>query len=140
MNSHLSRVYIAIYFKPLKSRIWRAALTFSLQGVAPDGVYTASTSLYYWWAFTSPFHLNHISMVVIFCCTFPKVTLAWRYQASLLCGARTFLLWILSNFTSDYSIYFIIGAYSQNRTGDLQVTNLLLYQLSYNSIWFHIIT
>lgn len=26
------------------------------------------------------------------------------------------------------------GAYSQNRTGDLQVTNLLLYQLSYVGI------
>ena len=29
VNSHLSRIYIAIYLKPLKSRKWRAALAFS---------------------------------------------------------------------------------------------------------------
>ena len=41
--------------------------------------------------------------------------------------------------TAIFSCLFVIevsifGASSQNRTGDLQVTNLLLYQLSYRSI------
>jgi len=42
------------------------------------------------------FTLTTQSMAVIFCCTFLKVTLTWRYQASLLYGARTFLVRYLS--------------------------------------------
>jgi len=61
VNSHLSRVYIAIYFKPLKD-LWRTTSShnFFYQGVAPNRVYTANTSLYCWWAFTPPFHLSLI--------------------------------------------------------------------------------
>lgn len=41
------------------------------------------------WALTPLFH--HCPKAVYFCCPLPQVTLAWRYQAWLLCGARTFL-------------------------------------------------
>ena len=65
----------------------------SLLDLAPDGVYRA---LMHCWtkrcALTAPFHpyLND-SRRYIFCGTFPKITLAGRYPASLLCKARTFL-------------------------------------------------
>ena len=45
---------------------------------------------YFGWALTPPFH-HCPKRAVYFCCTFPQVTLAWRYQAWLLYGARTFL-------------------------------------------------
>ena len=45
---------------------------------------------YFEWALTSLFHHCHFQ-AVYFCCTFPQVALAWRYQAWLFCGARTFL-------------------------------------------------
>ena len=53
-----------------------------------------SMSPYQRWALTSPFH--PYLTAVIFCCTFLKVALTGRYPASLLCGARTFLVRCLS--------------------------------------------
>ena len=73
---------------------WRAALA-SLLGVAPDGVYTARYV-------TIPAVSSYLAFsslplrAVIFCCTFLKVSLTGRYPASLLCGARTFLVRCLS--------------------------------------------
>ncbi len=93
MNSHLSSLYITIEFKPPNGR-WRAALA-SLVGVAPDGVYTARYV-------TIPAVSSYLAFsslplwAVIFCCTFLKVSLTGRYPASLLCGARTFLVRCLS--------------------------------------------
>ena len=53
-----------------------------------------SMSPYQRWALTSPFH--PYLTAVIFCCTFLKVSLTGRYPASLLYGARTFLVRYLS--------------------------------------------
>ena len=60
--------------------------------LAPDGVYIAYLSLDSWWALTSPFQPYQLSWRYTFCCTCLKITPTWRYQASLLCGARTFLV------------------------------------------------
>ena len=66
---------------------------------------------YFEWALTSPFH--HCPKAVYFCCTFPQVTLAWRYQAWLLCGARTFLTHNVRNCPTNYLYYSIKFAHSQ---------------------------
>ena len=58
------------------------------------GLHCPSMSPYQRWALTSPFH--PYLTAVIFCCTFLKVALTGRYPASLLCGARTFLVRCLS--------------------------------------------
>ena len=60
---------------------------------------------YFEWALTSLFH--HCPKAVYFCCTFPQVTLAWRYQAWLLCGARTFLTQNVRNCPTNYKYYII---------------------------------
>ena len=94
MDSHLSSPYVTIWLKPpIRGR--RAVLTLKL-GVAPDGVYidqichhTCGKLLPY--LFTLTFY-----KAVIFCCTFLKVSLTGRYPASLLYGARTFLVRYLS--------------------------------------------
>ena len=94
MDSHLSSPYVTIWLKPpIRGR--RAVLTLKL-GVAPDGVYidqichhTCGKLLPH--LFTLTFY-----KAVIFCCTFLKVSLTGRYPASLLYGARTFLVHYLS--------------------------------------------
>ena len=73
-----------------------------------------SMSPYQRWALTSPF--QPCLTAVIFCCTFLKVTLTGRYPASLLCGARTFLVRCLSTLLyatiqSTYKFYFNIFFY-----------------------------
>ena len=90
-------------------RRWRAALAFLYLGVAPDGVYIDLVCHH-----TSGKLLPHLFTLtsyeaVIFCCTFLKVSLTGRYPASLLYGARTFLIWTLASFIRDcliYSIYY----------------------------------
>lgn len=80
---------------------------------------------YHEWALTSLFH--HCQLVAVsFCCTFPQVTLAWRYQAWLLYDAQTFLTkkarlssqhwyYSISKILSQYIILIIlILAYSCN--------------------------
>jgi len=62
-----------------------------LFGLAPDGVYQAAAvtfSAVRSYRTFSPLPINRRS---IFCGTFPKLTLAGRYPASCLTGARTFL-------------------------------------------------
>jgi len=83
-----------LYISSHQFRRWRAALTFFL-GVAPDGVYIdlichhiSGKLLPHLFTIA----LANIAKAVIFCCTFLKVTLTGRYPASLLYGARTFLM------------------------------------------------
>ncbi len=47
-------------------------------------------------ALTAPFHPYLAGEAVYLCCTCPGVTPGGRYPLSLLCGARTFLIWSLS--------------------------------------------
>ena len=76
-----------------------SSLNFRL-GVAPDGVYI--DQIYHYICGKLLPHLftltifNKLNMAVIFCCTFLKVSLTGRYPASLLYGARTFLVRCLS--------------------------------------------
>ena len=109
-------VHILLHVSSHQIRRWRAVLTFCL-GVAPDGVYTDPVCHH-----TSGELLPHLFTIashkrwaVIFCCTFLKVSLTGRYPASLLCGARTFLVRYLSvllyatiRFTSLYFTWFLL--------------------------------
>ena len=74
----------------------RAAAFRAHFGLAPDGVYTRDMLPYlpvssYPHNFTLTTALS--VSAVCFCCTFPIVTYAGRYPASLPCGARTFLIY-----------------------------------------------
>ena len=76
----------------------------SLLGVAPDRVYSVKPmSPWAGCALTAPFHPYRPSITrsgertaVSLCCTCPGVTPGGRYPLSLPCGARTFLIWVLS--------------------------------------------
>ena len=72
-------------------RGWRAALALFL-GVAPDGVYICPICHHTGGELLPRLFTLTTFVAVIFCCTFLKVTLTGRYPASLLYGARTFLV------------------------------------------------
>ena len=63
-----------------------------------DRVYSVKPMLpWAGWALTPPFHpYSFKEWAVSLCCTCPEVTLGGRYPLSLPCGARTFLIWVLS--------------------------------------------
>ena len=90
-----------LYISSHATRRRRAGLIFFL-GVAPDGVYTVplchhrSGELLPRLFILTILKLKVYIIAVIFCCTFLKVTLTRRYLASLLYGARTFLVRCLS--------------------------------------------
>ncbi len=71
-------------------------------GVAPDRVYIVKP-MFPWagCALTAPFHPYFApdwgSEAVSLCCTCPGVTPGGRYPLSLPYGARTFLIWVLSD-------------------------------------------
>ena len=94
LDDHLSRLAIADKLQRPTYREVTGSHPWSLFGLAPDGVYTAGMSPYRRWALTSPFQPYHSRTVSAecFCCTFPIVTYAGRYPASLPCEARTFLI------------------------------------------------
>ena len=73
----------------------RAGLIFFL-GVAPDGVYTDPICHHISGELLPHLFILTSKEAVIFCCTFLKVSLTGRYPASLLYGARTFLVRYLS--------------------------------------------
>ena len=76
----------------------------SLLGVAPDRVYIVKPmSPWAGCALAAPFHPCRPNITrsgertaVSLCCTCPGVTPGGRYPLSLPCGARTFLIWVLS--------------------------------------------
>lgn len=94
-------VHILLYASCHQIKEMTSSLSLLVSVLLQMGFTRLEISLFLRWALTSPFHPYKINtcvnFAVIFCCTFPKVTLAWRYQASLLYGARTFLVRILSN-------------------------------------------
>ena len=62
-----------------------------------DRVYSVKPMLpWAGWALTPPFHHHRQKPAESLCCTCPEVTLGGRYPLSLPCGARTFLIWVLS--------------------------------------------
>ena len=82
MNSHLSRIYITIYFKPPTAIRWRAVLALlDLCGVAPGGVYTNKKYHYFSGELLPRLFTLTNFLAVIFCCTFLKVSLTRRYLA-----------------------------------------------------------
>ena len=94
LDSHLSSPYVTIWLKPpIRGR--RAVLTLKL-GVAPDGVYIGQPCHHTCGKLLPHLFTLTFYKAVIFCCTFLKVSLTGRYPASLLCGARTFLVRCLS--------------------------------------------
>jgi len=119
LDNHLSRLIVTNKFK--RTTILdqsRANFVFHPFVLAPDGVYIAYMSPYSWWALTSPFQPYRENSAVYFCCTSLKITPTWRYQASLLCGARTFL--VLCRDCLIYSVlyftlYYIFVKYILNK-------------------------
>ena len=96
LDNHLSRLAIADMLKRPTYREASGQPPFNpYLGLAPDGVYTAGMS-------TIPPVSSYLTISTLpralpvsaecFCCTFPIVTYAGRYPASLPCGARTFLI------------------------------------------------
>ena len=82
-NSHLSRIYIAIYLKPRSSRRCRADLIFFFRCCSRWGLHSPLCHHKGGELLPRLFTLTN-SLAVIFCCTFLRVAPTRRYLASLL--------------------------------------------------------
>ena len=108
-------VHILLYVSSHQIKKMTSSLSLLVPVLLQMGFTQPSMSPQKRWALTSPFHPYFVE-AVIFCCTFLKVTLTRRYLASLLYGARTFLVRCLSTLLyatiqSTYKFYFNIFFY-----------------------------
>ena len=78
VDSHLSRIYIAIYLKPRKSRKWRAALTFSTRCCSRQGLHSRyiTIPLVGFYSTFSPEPLSGCYFLLHFPYGYPRLTLS----------------------------------------------------------------